>query len=81
LVVHRYRIRELHEGLYDPDEILVAQWAVLDRKVLPEAGQSTLGFQEQLTLEPFDRHPELEGERLIMDLFDPELELYYRVDR
>lgn len=80
LVVHRYRILRIHDGAYEPGEILVAQWAVLDRKVLPEASRIRVGFEDELAVERFDRHPELEGERLMMDLFDPELDLYYRVN-
>jgi hypothetical protein len=33
----------------------------------------------RLTLEPYDAHPELEGERLVMDSDAPGLRLYYEV--
>jgi PAS domain S-box-containing protein len=39
-----------------------------------------LGKNVQIGVEKFDDHPELEGERLMMDMFDPDLELYYQVD-
>jgi len=32
-----------------------------------------------MRVEKFDQHPELEGERLMMDMFDPDLDLYYQV--
>ena len=81
LVVNRYAVNaESIEGEYPDKEILVAQWAVLDRKILPETAAFTVGSQAKLKVEPFDAHPELEGERLMMDMFDPDLELYYQVN-
>jgi len=79
LVVNRYRILDQNEN-NDVREILVAQWAVLDRKVLPEAEKFVPGSLVELTVEKIDDHPELEGERLMMDMFDPDLEIYYQVD-
>ncbi len=79
LVVNRYRIDKVEEGKYTEKEILVAQWAVLDRTILPETKDFTPGRRAELRVEPFDQHPELEGERLMMDMFDPDLELYYQV--
>jgi hypothetical protein len=80
LVVNRYQITDqLTEG-YADNEILVAQWAVLDRTILPEAKDFTNGKLVEMNVEKFDLHPELEGERLIMDMFDPDRELYYQVD-
>ncbi|MBT8362659.1 MAG: hypothetical protein KJO32_17050 [Deltaproteobacteria bacterium] len=80
LVVNRYQITDqLTEG-YADKEILVAQWAVLDRTILPEAKDFTNGKLVEMNVEKFDLHPELEGERLIMDMFDPDREIYYQVD-
>ena len=80
LVVNRYRVVKPVQGTYSEKEILVAQWAVLDRTVLPETKEFTVGRTAELRVERFDQHPELEGERLMMDMFDPDLELYYQVD-
>ncbi len=81
LVVNRYAIdAKSVEGEYTEKEILVAQWAVLDKKILPETAAFTVDSQVKLKVHPFDAHPELEGERLMMDMFDPDLELYYQVD-
>ena len=80
LVVNRYRVAKPVQGTYSEKEILVAQWAVLDRDVLPETKEFTVGRTAKLNVEKFDQHPELEGERLMMDMFDPDLELYYQVD-
>lgn len=80
LVVNRYRIGKLQLGNYVAPEVLVAQWAVLDRSVLPETADFLPGKKVQIVVEKVDDHPELEGERLMMDMFDPDLELYYQVD-
>ncbi len=79
LVVNRYRLVKVLQGVYSEKEILVAQWAVLDRTILPETKEFTAGKNLELKVEKFDQHPELEGERLMMDMFDPDLELYYQV--
>ncbi len=79
LVVNRYQIEGRLQGGYREKEILVAQWAVLDRRVLPETKEFTVGNTTEMRVEKFDQHPELEGERLMMDMFDPDLELYYQV--
>ncbi len=56
---------------------LVAEWAVLDRRIVLDYNRSS--DTQNLIVEKFDDHPELEGERQIMDLFAPDLELYYRL--
>lgn len=80
LVVNRYKIRDSLQGDYPEKEILVAQWAVLDRKILPETKKFSVGQFAKMRVEKFDDHPELEGERLMMDMFDPDLEIYYQVE-
>lgn len=80
LVVNRYRVAKVQQGSYPEKEILVAQWAVLDRTVLPETSDFVPGKTVEIRVEKFDDHPELEGERLMMDMFDPDLEIYYQVD-
>ncbi len=77
LVVNRYRVDKRIAGEYENEEILVAQWAVMDRKILREAERFTPGSKREMKLELFENHPELEGERLMMDIFDPDLDLYY----
>lgn len=77
LVVNSYLVKRLELGEYPGDRILVAEWAVLDRKIVKKYNNSV--ETELLVLEKFDQHPELEGERQMMDIFEPDLELYYRV--
>jgi len=75
LVVNTYKVDRVIDGVFEEDRILVAEWAVLDRKVVRTYSQES----EQLTLEKFSDHPELEGERQMMDIFEPDLEMYYRL--
>ncbi len=79
LVVNRYRVHKIIKGVYSEKDILVAQWAVLDRMLLPETKDFQVKNNMEIKVEKFDQHPELEGERLMMDMFDPDLELYYQV--
>jgi hypothetical protein len=78
LVVNTYAVTEVIEGSYSEKTILVAQWAIRDRRVLPGARKAP-GSAHMLTLERFDAHPELEGERLISPGDAPDLPLYYEV--
>lgn len=80
LVVNRYLVKKVLEGEYSEKEILVAEWAVLDREIIEEASARKLGDKETLHVELFDDHQELEGERLMMDMFDPDLEVYYAAE-
>lgn len=77
LVVNSYLVKSINEGEYPQQRILVAEWAVLDRKIVKTYGNRVV--TEKLVLERFDEHPELEGERQMMDVFEPELDMYYRV--
>lgn len=77
LVVNSYVVKNVVDGDYSNDRILVAEWAVLDREIVKEYQESALS--ERLVLERFDQHPELEGERQMMDVFEPDLDMYYRI--
>jgi hypothetical protein len=78
LVVNRYEVIEVAEGQYDRREILVGQWIIRDSLMLPDARRAP-GLQTRLTVERYDAHPELEGERLISDTDAPDLALYYQI--
>jgi hypothetical protein len=80
LVVNRYEIVSVVEGQYAQKAIHVAQWAIRDGKVLAEAAR-TAGATTRLTVERFDAHPELEGERLISDTGASDLPLYFEIKR
>jgi len=81
LVVNVYDIVKVVQGEYKAPRVLVAQWAIRDARVLDEARQRSVGSTSRLTLERYDAHPELEGERVIAASGAPELPLYYDVAR
>jgi len=77
LVVSRYEILTIVEGQAD-QQLAVAQWAIRDARVLPNAGKN-VGEVHRLTLERYEAHPELEGERLIQGGDVANLPLYYEI--
>jgi hypothetical protein len=77
LVVNEYKVREVLKGRYEEHTIHVAQWAIRDSRVLPDARKS-VNTAFTLTVEPYDAHPELEGERLI-STSNTKAPLYYDV--
>ena len=77
LVVNEYRIVELIQGKMQDKEILVAQWAILNGKRLPEATSRIVGEVYDLHLDAFENRPELEGERLSMESDNLLLTMYY----
>lgn len=79
LVVNRYDHLTVIHGQCAEQQILAAHWAILDGRVLDTARRQK-GKEYRLTLESFDAHPELEGERLIMDSEEFLLPLYYEVE-
>jgi hypothetical protein len=64
LVVNDYDILSVHVGQYSEKQMRIAQWAIRDGRVL-SAARKAAGARYRLTVEPYDAHPELEGERLI----------------
>jgi hypothetical protein len=79
LVVNGYEVVKVIEGEYAAEQVLVAQWAIKDARVLPRAQQRAVGTVARLTLSPYDAHPELEGERLLAQSGGPDLPIYYDV--
>jgi hypothetical protein len=75
--VNEYKVLDVEKGTYKRRTIHVAQWAIRDSRVLPAARKSTKAAFT-LTVEPYEAHPELEGERLISDS-KASLPLYYDV--
>jgi hypothetical protein len=80
LVVNRYEILHVIEGQFDGKELLAAHWAILDAKKMNGAERKKDKVY-RMTLEAFDDHPELEGERLMMDGDEFLLPLFYNVGR
>jgi hypothetical protein len=77
MVVNEYKVVDVLNGKYRPRGIQIAQWAIRDSRVLPQARKSA-GAAFTLTVDKYDAHPELEGERLISDS-KSSLPLYYDV--
>jgi hypothetical protein len=78
LVVNRYEIIKVIEGQYKREELLAAHWAILDAQIINGAEREK-DKAYRMTLEAFDDHPELEGERLMTDSDEFLLPLYYDV--
>jgi len=81
LVVSDYDIVSVHEGQYREKQIRIAQWAIRDGRVLGGTARRTAGTRYRLTVEPYDAHPELEGERLITTSDAAGRPVYYDVGR
>jgi hypothetical protein len=80
LVVNEYEILDVVQGGYAERSIHIAQWAIRDSRELPGARKiASAAFT--LTVERYDAHPELEGERLISGSATSSLPLYYDVAR
>jgi hypothetical protein len=79
LVASVYEVVKVVEGQYSESRIVVAQWAIREAAVLDEARQRKVGSVARLTVERYDAHPELEGERLIVVPGAPELPMFYDV--
>ena len=78
LVVSQFEVMDVVQGRYSEKEIRLAQWAIRDGKVLPGAAK-TAGSAFTLTVDRYDAHGELEGERLLSNSEDSKLPLYYDV--
>ena len=78
LVVSEYEIMDVIQGTYGEKEIRIAQWAIRDGRITPD-GRKTTGAAFTLTVERYDAHPELEGERLLSGSESSRLPLYYDV--
>ncbi len=76
LLAIEYQVDHVIEGDYSLDTVLVAHWIIRDGEMLPTAAHPK-GKHYRLTLELYDEHPELEGQRLVMDADDVLLPLYY----
>jgi hypothetical protein len=80
LVVSHYEIVQVLSGTYTERTIPIAQWAIRDGQTLAEA-RKTAGAAHTLTIERYDAHAELEGQRLIAGRTTSSLPLYYDIGR
>jgi hypothetical protein len=79
LVVDQYDNVKAIQGRQPGDHLLAARWVILDGQALA-AVQREKEKGYRLILESFADHPELEGERLIMDSEELQLPLYYEIE-
>ena len=78
LVVNDYQIVNVVEGAFAGEQVRIAQWAIRDGRVLRDARKAA-GTRHRLTVERYDAHPELEGERLITESDAEGRPVYYDV--
>jgi hypothetical protein len=78
LVVFRYAVLNVVTGQLAGASVRVAHWGLRDGKALPSTARR--GDRLRLAIEPFDLHPELEGERLILGTIPQDAPLYYDVE-
>lgn len=78
LLVNGYEVVRMISGSYRQKKIMVAHWVIEDGQVLEKAKREK-GKTYRMVLERFDDHPELEGERLIMDSDEFKLTLHYEL--
>ena len=78
LVEYIYDVDEVIEGDYAHDQILVRHWGLLDRHPAPGFPRET-GSSHELRLQPWDQHPQLEGERRTEDTGNYVLPVFYDI--
>ena len=78
LSTQQYEVVKVVEGKLADKLINVAQWSVLDGKVVPDYLQYKAGQVYRLALERWEDHPEQESERMISGDFE-EKDLFYQV--
>ncbi len=61
----RYALESVETGAFAETEFVVAEWTILD--AAPVAPNHRTGEVVRLRLEPFEAHPQLESERLLID--------------
>ncbi len=77
LVVYRYRVHEVLAGSYDRSQMLVAHWGIIEERPAPPGIE--IGERIRLQLDPYAVRDDLEGERLVMELSNMKLPLYYDI--
>jgi hypothetical protein len=79
LVVYAYEVERVVTGEYPHARLLVAHWGLVAGKV--RSIPKTRGMSYLLTVEEMNDRPELEGERVIMDMRGDNLPIYYEISR
>lgn len=79
LAVYTYAVGKVLQGKCGHKKIQVAHWVILGGK--PLGFKRKRGQSCKLVLEPFDDHPQLQAERLVMEQDELDLPMYYDVQR
>jgi len=79
LLVIEYEVVDVIDGRYDGSTLLAAHWIIRDATLL-DAAVRPVGTVVRMRLEAYATHPELEGERLVMDSDRFDLPLFYDLD-
>ncbi|MDA3875271.1 MAG: hypothetical protein PF795_15090, partial [Kiritimatiellae bacterium] len=74
LAAHLYEVVSAPEG-FGHEHILIAHWVIRNEVAVEDAPRET-GGRTRLTVREYDAVPELEGERLVIDVSDLLLPLY-----
>jgi hypothetical protein len=75
LVAYAYDIVNVVAGDPTGPKIIVLHWAIRDGKTLPLTRRK--GEVVRLAVEAYDDHKDLEGERVIMDMNDSGVPMFY----
>jgi hypothetical protein len=79
LIVNEYTVERVESGTLDAARILVAHWGVLNGRLQKDVALLTGGREHRLVLEPFDAHPQLKELKLVDDVGEFDLPLFYDV--
>lgn len=71
-----YEVQRVHAGSYEGERILVVKWAVWDRKKLAGLPEQD-GAVERLRLERWDAYPEYKRQRIVDEIREVDLAIYY----
>lgn len=77
LAVHEYEVENVKSGEFAGHRILVASWAIVSGKTVSQNRKA--GESYDLLVGRYDDYPELEGERLVISVENPNQVLYYEV--
>jgi hypothetical protein len=77
LAAYVYEVVKVESGEYKDRKLLVAHWVIIGGKI--RRNDKHKGGTYRLVVEPYAKHGELEGERLVMDVGDFRFPLFYEI--
>ena len=79
LLALEYKVLRVIQGSYKEETIVAAHW-IIDEATVLSGAERPANQRYELTLERYDDHTELEGRRLIIDVDDLTLPIYYDIN-